>query len=98
MRHFDPTRRVVIYTHDTTTDVGTATYQQGPRIFVPTAEGQVYMLFNTCVAKIDPPLSATPFRITKLANSPISLDAGGDYADGRVYFANGSHLCSFQVK
>jgi hypothetical protein len=33
-----------------------------------------------------------------LAQSPVPIDAGGDYLDGRIYFASGSHLYSYEIK
>ena len=32
-----------------------------------------------------------------LAESPVPIGAGGDFLDGRIYFASGSHLYSYQV-
>jgi hypothetical protein len=39
----------------------------------------------------------TSFEITLVAKSPIPLQTGGDYLDGRIYFVSGSHLCSFEL-
>ncbi len=38
---------------------------------------------------------ATPLSL--LASSPVPITAGGDYLDGRIYFASGSRLYSFRV-
>jgi len=38
------------------------------------------------------------FRMTMVAESPVPINVGGDYLDGRIYFVSGSHLCSYQIK
>jgi hypothetical protein len=45
------------------------------------------------IARIEP----QQWRIKLLAKSPILLGAGGDYLDGRIWFAGGSHLCSYRL-
>ena len=32
-----------------------------------------------------------------LAESPVPIGSGGDYLDGRIYFASGSHVYSYGV-
>jgi hypothetical protein len=91
---FDAANRVVVYERDVADDLGPTTGQQGPRIFVPGEEGAMYVLFVKGIALVDP----TSYTLTMLAQSPVPIDAGGDYLDGRIYFAGGSHLYSYEIK
>jgi hypothetical protein len=91
---FDAGKRVVVYERDVDADLGLTTGQQGPRVFVRGPEGEIYVLFVKGIARVDP----ASYALTMLAQSPVPIDAGGDYLDGRVYFASGSHLYSYEVK
>jgi hypothetical protein len=91
---FDAGKRVVVYERDVDADLGFTTGQQGPRVFVRGPEGEIYVLFVKGIARVDP----ASYALTMLAQSPVPIDAGGDYLDGRVYFASGSHLYSYEVK
>ncbi len=90
---FDPAGRKIVYQHDTAADLGSTNSQQGPRIFVRDPKDTVYMLFVKGVARIEP----DTFKITLLAKSPVNIGPGGDYLDGRIYFASGSHVYSYEV-
>jgi hypothetical protein len=91
---FDASKRTVVYERDVAADFGLTTGQQGPRIFVRGAEGTIYILFVRGITRVDP----TSYALTLLAQSPVPIDAGGDYLDGRIYFASGSRLYSYEVK
>jgi hypothetical protein len=52
------------------------------------------VLFVKGIARIEP----KSYAITMLAESPVPVSAGGDYLDGRIYFAGGSHLYSYEIK
>ncbi len=90
---FDPARRTVIHQEDTSGTLGRTASQQGPRAFVVSPKGGVHMLFQKGPARIDP----TTFEIELLAQSPVPMAVGGDLLDGRIYFARGSHMYSWQV-
>jgi len=90
---FDAAKRTIVYKRDLSTDLGLTTGEQGPRIFVCDPQGTVYILFVKGIARVDP----ATYALTMLAESPVSIDAGGDYLNGRVYFSSGSHLCSYKV-
>ncbi len=90
---FDAAQRKVIYQENTSSTLGHATNQQGPRVFVLSPEGKLYMLFNKGIAAVD----LATHQLHLLASSPIPVGAGGDYLDGRIYFANGSHLYSYML-
>jgi len=89
---FDPLETKVVHEADTADAFGPTSYQQGPRIFVRGPDETVYMLFVKGVARIDP----ETFAITLIAESPVPVGPGGDLLDGRIYFASGSHLCSYE--
>jgi len=90
---FDPKTREVVYTKPLPSELGYSVSQQGPRVFVRVPRGDIYMLFVKGIARIDP----ETFAVRLLARSPVPISAGGAYLDGRVYFANGSHLCSWEL-
>jgi len=90
---FDPAQRRVVHEQNTATPFGGTCYQQGARVFVHDEDGTVYVLFARGIARVEP----STFRIAMLAESPVPVGAGGDMLDGRIYFASGSHLCSYRV-
>jgi hypothetical protein len=91
---FDAAKRAVVYERDVTADFGLTTGQQGPRIFVRGGRGTIYVLFVKGIACIEP----TSHALTMLAESPVPIDAGGDYLDGRIYFASNANLYSYGIK
>jgi hypothetical protein len=98
---FDPAKRQIVYQKDTTKTLGKTAYQQGPRIFVKdprhqstAGESDTYMLFKKGIVSIDPKTHA----LKLIAASPVPAEVGGDYLDGNIYFASGSHLYSYQLK
>lgn len=90
---FDAAERKVIYDEDTNATFGRTNSQQGTRTFVRTPEGAIYILFVKGIAQLDP----ETFRITMIAESPVPIGPGGDYLDGRIYFASGSHVYSYEL-
>jgi hypothetical protein len=91
---FDAAKRAVVYERDVAAELGPTTGQQGPRVFVRGSEGKIYVLFVKGIARVEP----ASYALTMLAESPVPIDAGGDYLDGRIYFASGSHLYSYEIK
>ena len=90
---FDPAKKKVVHEENTDDTFGPSISHQGPRVFVPTPDGKLYMLFVKGVARVD----LATHAIEMLAESPTPISAGGDFHDGRVYFANGSHMYSYEV-
>ena len=88
---FDPSSRAMRYQHNLG-DLGPTAHDQGPRPFID-AKDQTYLLCRKAVARIDP----ATFALTPLTTSPIPIQTGGAYLDGRVYFVSGSHLYSFEL-
>jgi hypothetical protein len=90
---FDAAKRAVVHEQETRSVYGLTNSQQGPRVFVVAPDGTVFILFVRGVAKVD----AATYEITMLAESPVPIGPGGDIVGGRVYFASGSHLYSYEV-
>jgi len=91
---FDPARREVVHRRPLAGEFAATVSHQGPRVFVRGPQGEVYALFARAIARIE----AKDWNIKLLAKSPVSLTAGGDCLDGRIWFASGSHLCSYALK
>ena len=91
---FDPVARKVVLEERTEKAFGPTCYQQGPRVFVAGPKGAIYVLFLKGIAKIEP----KTHKIAMLAESPVPVMYGGDYLDGRIYFASGSNLYSWEVR
>jgi hypothetical protein len=90
---FDPVSRKVVHEEDTEAKFGPTISHQQSRVFVPSPDGALYMLFVKGIARVDPATHA----ITMLAESPVPIGPGGDILGGRIYFGSGSHLYSYQV-
>ncbi len=90
---FDPKYRRIIRVTDISKTLGPTSGGQGPRVFVKTPGGDIYVLLRRGIAKLD---EAT-FRLSMVAKSPVSIGVGGAYLNGRVYFASGSHLYSYKL-
>ena len=90
---FDPKQKKIVHQQETQSTFGLSTSQQGPRVFVVSEEGEVYILFVKGVARIDP----ETFAINMVAESPVPIGPGGDILGKRIYFGSGSHLYSYEV-
>ena len=88
---FDPTKRRVVHQQDTVDEFGGVRWQQGPRAFVLGPDKTVYLLAAKGIAKVDP----ATLRVVMLGESPVTITAGGDLLNGRIYFASGSRVCSY---
>ena len=90
---FDPRGRKVVYKFDTDKKLGRTNSQQGPRIFISLPGRHIYMLFQKGIVEVEP----RTYELKLVAESPVPIGPGGDFLDGRIYFASGSHLYSYQV-
>jgi hypothetical protein len=90
---FDPVRRNIVYEKNVVEEFGRTSSGQGPRIFVRDPTGTTYVLFRSGIARVEP----ETYKLTLLAKSPVPVDVGGDWLDGRIYFASGSHLYSYTL-
>lgn len=89
---FDPSARKVVHQAETG-ELGLTVSQQGPRVFVTAPDGTVYILFQKGIARLD----QRTFRIETVTVAPLPIDYGGDWLDGRIWFASGSHVYSWQA-
>ena len=90
---FDAAKRAVVHQQNTDAIFGGAVSHQGPRVFVQSPAGDTYVLFGKGIAKLDP----ETFAIAMLAESPVPIGVGGDYLDGRIFFATGPRVYSYQL-
>jgi len=90
---FDPLKRTIVHHQEVDTIIGKTVAYQSPRIFVKGPEHEIYLIFAKGIVKVD-----TGFKLTMIAESPLKINAGGDYLDGRIYFVCGSHICSYKLK
>ena len=90
---FDPAAKKIVHCEPIDKSLVAPAYSQGPRVFVRGLKGQIYALFHRAITRIEP----QGWKINVLAHSPVPISTGGDYLDGRIYFATGSHLYSFKV-
>ena len=90
---FDAARRAIVHQQDLEPSFGLTNSQQGPRVFVTTPEGDIYLLMVKGIARFDP----KSYEVSMVAESPVAIGPGGDYLNGRIYFGNGSHLYSYEL-
>lgn len=90
---FDPAKRTVLAEQDVEAELGHAAYHQGPRVFIKGPKGAVYALFSKGIARVN----AKSNTLELVARSPVRIDTGGDYFNGRIYFSSGSHLLSYGI-
>jgi hypothetical protein len=90
---FDPAQRKLLHRQTLQAPLTRAVSHQGPRAFVRSADGTTYLLMVGGIARIDP----AAWKIHLVAKSPVPVTAGGDFLDGRIYFASGSHVVSYHL-
>lgn len=90
---FDPVKHIVVHQENTEARFGKTAANQSPRIFVSGPEKEIYILFVKGIVRVDP----RSFKLNLLAESPVPINTGGDYLDGRIFFVSGSHICSYKL-
>lgn len=90
---FDPVKKQIIHRENVEERFGRTAWAQSPRIFVKGNKRDCYILFAKGIVKIDP----RSFSLSMIAESPVPVETGGDYLEGKIYFVSGSHLCSYQI-
>ena len=85
---FDPARQEVVHTEDLSAYGGLPrqTLAAGP-------DGNIYAAFTNAIVRITP----GSFAHEKLADPPQTISAGAVIRDGRLYYASGSHIWSFDL-
>ena len=89
---FDPETRSLVH-EESLSSYGPPAGAQGPRIMSLGPDGVIYVLFAKAVVTVEP----GTFRHRKLADSPVSIEAGVVLREGRIYFTSGSHLWSYAI-
>lgn len=90
---FDPAKREIVHLEDVSSTFGRTNYAQSPRIFISGPNKEIYLLFIKGIVKLEP----GSFKLSMVAESPLPINAGGDYLDGKIYFISGSHLISYKL-
>ena len=91
---FNPAAKELVRQEDLGPKLGPCVYHQGPRVFVRGEDGTVFILLARGIAFVD----RQSFEISMVAKAPVTITAGGDFHEGRIYFASGSHLWSWKVE
>ena len=90
---FDPVKLSVVHQQDIPADFGTTPAKESIRVFIHAPNNQLYLLFKNGIAQVE----QGSFKMKMIAQSPVPINTGGDYLDGRIYFVSGSHLCSYKL-
>jgi hypothetical protein len=90
---FDPVSRKIVHQQNVYEIYGRTASSQSPRIFVLGPKKVIYLLFVKGIVKVEP----GTYKMTMIAESPVPIEMGGDYLNGRIYFVSGSHLCSYKL-
>jgi hypothetical protein len=90
---FDPETRTLVHRELLPEQLGMTTSGQGPRVFVQSPDGRIFILLSKGIAQLNP----QTYDITLLAESPVPISPGGTWLNGRIYFGNSSHLYSWQA-
>lgn len=88
---FNPVTRTIVKLDDSKRH-GTVNWQQGQRAFVTADDGRCYLLFTEGIAMVDGEKG-----IQWVETSPVPITSGGDFLNGRIYFASGSRLYSYRI-
>lgn len=90
---FDPETRTVVH-EESLIEYGPPGGSQAPRIMVLNEDGStLYIMFQRAMVAVD----TDTYAHRKLADAPVSLQAGIVLLDGRIYFASGSRLYSYAL-
>jgi hypothetical protein len=90
---FDAESRTVVHREQLAEVYGELAGAQAPRIMTLGPDENIYVLFREAIVRIQP----GSFEHTKLADSPVSIRAGVELIEGRLYFTSGSHVWSYKV-
>jgi hypothetical protein len=95
---FDPASRTIVHQKEWETGErppeleGVVAYG-GPIAFVPGEGSDIFVLFRYWIAKID----LATHALLLVAHSPVEIEVGGAYLDGRIYFGDRHRLYSYRV-
>jgi hypothetical protein len=89
---FDPRRGRIIH-QEQLTRYGGVTGSQAPRVMAIGPDGKLYMLFHDAIARVD----LKSFQHSEAARPGVPVHTGIAIAQGRLYFASGTHICSVRL-
>lgn len=75
------------------TDYGAGTGSQAPRVMTLGPDGAIYALFREAIARIEP----GTFEHREVVRPGVTITAGVTISDGRIYFASGPRLLSYDL-
>jgi hypothetical protein len=90
----EPTGAVVVTRDLRDLGLGPAISPQGPGAFTRTPDGDVLLVLQRGVVRVD----ARTFELAVVATSPVLLTVVGGVVDGRLVVAGGSHLYSLAIE
>lgn len=91
---FDAVEDKIIHQQDLKDSFGLTAAEQSPRVFVRDENNKIYILFRKGIGTVEP----GTYKINLIAESPVPIDAGGDYLKGKIYFVGGSHIYSYKLE
>ncbi|MGI5818628.1 MAG: hypothetical protein ACOX9R_11090 [Armatimonadota bacterium] len=89
---FDPENGEFVH-EETVGDYGPVTGGQAPRTMAIGPDGGIYVLFRDAIARIEP----GTFEHREVVRPGRAISAGVTIADGRLYFASGPRLLSYDL-
>jgi hypothetical protein len=89
---FDPVQHTIVHSATLSEELARTVSSQGARVFVKSPDGRIFIILSHGIAQLDPQSR----KITLLTKTPGGVTAGGDWLNGRIYFALGSHVYSWR--
>lgn len=87
---FDPQSREILHTEDF------SAYGGVPRhAFQKAPDGTLYAIMSKAIVRI--PSGIFGMKHEKIADTPVTVQAGGAYLNDALYFGSGSHLWSYEI-
>ncbi len=90
---FDPASRKLVHCESIAQRYGGMAGGQAPRVWSTGPDGNIYALFKKAVVRIEP----GTFKHEKIADTPVEVDIGAVLLGGRLYFASGPSLWSYEI-
>lgn len=91
---FDPEKRKIVHQENLRKPYGALTGGQAPRVMAKGPDGQIYILFAKCIARVDP----KTFAHAKVADSPVPIHTGVAFSGDTLYFSSGGSLWGYRIQ
>lgn len=89
---YDVVKKQIVHQADFSKELGRSISPQGTRAFVK-VDDKYYVLLKKGIALLD----TKTYGLKLVAESPVEIEAGGAYDNGRIYFTLHSHLYSWKI-